>query len=310
MENSRITVFTPTFNREEYLKKLYGSLTRQSDKRFVWLIVDDGSVDNTSKLIGSWKAEGKFPIKYIYQKNQGKHAAHNAGVMNAGTEYFYCVDSDDTLPEDAIASIYKAVADISARSDIAGLIAKKGYHTGEDMCTEFPDNVTETSIRDIYKVYKLKGELAMVFKTKVAKEFLFPIFGSEKFVGENAVLNLISMKYKMKLMNKVIYLAEYLPDGYSRNLSRIHKKNPMGYLYCLAQEIELARTSQELKHAYADYISGCWKVGYRVNLDYKNIIVNFPEATVLYMKMIIKESMLKSEFLRPIIKRLFKVKFL
>jgi hypothetical protein len=177
------------------------------------------------------------------------------------------------------------------------------------MCTEFPDDVTEVSIRDLYKAYKIKGELALVFKSGVLKKFLFPVFGNEKFLGENAILNLISMEYKMKLMNKVIYIGEYLQDGYSRNLTQIHKKNSEGFLYCLAQEIKLARTRDELRHAYADYISGCWKIGYKVKLNYKHIIMSFPEAIMLYMKWVVKESTAKSVFLKWVLKRFFKVKF-
>lgn len=310
MESTLVTVFTPTFNRREELKRLYKSLINQSDKRFVWLIVDDGSVDKTSELIDLWKAEGKVPVKYVYQENQGKHVAHNTGVLNTDTEFFYCVDSDDELPRDAIDTIYENIADIRTRPDIAGLIAKKGYHNGEKMSTEFPHMVSEASIRDIYRVYGLKGELAMVFKTKVLKGILFPVFSGEKFLGENAILNLISIEYKMKLVNKVIYIGDYLPDGYSRNLNLIHKKNPRGYLYCLAQEIELAATEYELRHAYARYISGCWKVGCKVDLKFKDIVVNLPEAIVIYMKMSIKERLVRSEFSRLLLKRFFKVKFI
>ena len=310
MHSFWITVFTPTFNRSEQLKKLYNSLINQSDQRFVWLIVDDGSADNTAELVSSWKYEGKISIQYIYQENLGKHVAHNTGVKNANTEYFYCVDSDDTLPNSAIEFIYEAITDTLTRPDIAGLIAKKGYHSGEDMCSKLPDNISEVSIRDIYKVYKLKGELALVFKTVVLKEFLFPVFPVEKFVTESVILDLISIKYKMKLLNKVIYLGEYMPDGYTYNLRQIHKKAPMGYHYYLVQGIELARTTHELKHAYANYISGCWKIGYRVRLSYKYIVMNLPEAIVLYMKLIIKDKMAKSKFFRLILKQVFKAKFL
>lgn len=310
MENTSITIFTPTFNRCELLKKLYHSLVRQSDHRFEWLIVDDGSVDNTARFVRSWKNEEKVAIKYIYQENQGKHVAHNTGVRNTNSKYFFTVDSDDELPEDAIASIYEAIADIRTRHDIAGLIAKRGFHNGEDQCSEFPDNIYEVSIRDLYKVYKLKGELALVFKTEVMKEFLFPVFDNEKFVTESVILDLISMKYKMKILDKVIYLGEYLPDGYTRNLNRIHKKSPEGYHHYLIQEIELARNPLELKHAYANYISGCWKIGYKTNLNYKCFFANLPGAIELYLKQIIKERMVRSRIFRPFLKQVCRVKFI
>ncbi len=305
-----ITVFTPTFNRSRLLKRLYKSLINQSDQRFVWLIVDDGSADDTAELVSSWKNEDRIIIKYIYQRNQGKHVAHNTGVNNTDTEFFYTVDSDDELPNDAIASICGGITDIMTRPDIAGLIAKKGYQNGTAMCTKFPEAVTEVSIRDIYKIYNLKGELALVFKTEVMKEFLFPVFGSEKFVTEAVILNLISIKYKMKLLDNVICLCEYLQDGCTNSLTQIHKKSPIGYHYYLIQEIETARTGQELKRAYANYIAGCWKIGYKVRINKKNIIINLPQALVNYIKLILKERIGRTKYSRYVLKHVFKVHYL
>lgn len=310
MRTSLITVFTPAYNRSRLLNRLYNSLVNQTDQRFVWLIVDDGSVDDTAEMVSSWKNEGKIIIEYIYQKNQGKHVAHNTGVNNTDTEFFYTVDSDDELTCGAIASICEAITDIMARPDIAGLIAKKGYHNGDAMCTKFPEAITEVSIRDIYKIYNLKGELALVFKTEIMKEFLFPVFGSEKFVTEAVILNLISVKYKMKLLNNVICLCEYLQDGCTNSLRQIHQKNPVGYHYYLVQEIEIARTAHELKCAYANYITGCWKIGYKVKLSKKNIIKNLPLALVHYIKLILKDLMKKTKYSRYILKQVFRVQYL
>lgn len=310
MYDCQITIFTPTYNRGGNLKKLYGSLVSQSDRRFVWLIVDDGSVDNTAELIDGWKSEGIIAIEYIYQRNQGKHVAHNTGVLNANTAYFYCVDSDDLLPSYAVETIYDMIADTSERVDIAGIAAKKGYLDGNDMCTQMPGTISEASIRDIYKIYGLKGELALVFRTSVLREFLFPVFRGEKFVTENVVLDQISTRYKMRLLNKVIYLGEYLPDGYTSNLSRIHRENPQGYHHYLVQDIELARTRFELKRAYANYITGCWIIGYRVRLNLLRIIANLPEAFLRYIKLMTKERMAKSRFFRIVLRQVFKSKFL
>src|SRR5699024_7599204 len=97
-----LTIFTPTYNRAYILPKLYNSLVEQSNKDFVWLIVDDGSTDNTKKLVFTWIRENKISIKYYYQKNQGKSIAHNKGVKETDTELFSCVDSDDYLTKDCV----------------------------------------------------------------------------------------------------------------------------------------------------------------------------------------------------------------
>ena len=88
----KLTIFTPTYNRAQTLPRLYDSLKRQTNKNFVWLIVDDGSEDNTKSLVDAWTEEKLMEIKYIYQQNSGKMQAHNCGVDNTETELFLCVD--------------------------------------------------------------------------------------------------------------------------------------------------------------------------------------------------------------------------
>lgn len=101
-----ITVFTPTFNREGYLTKLYNSLLNQKFNNFEWVIVDDGSTDGTKLIVGEFIKENKININYIYQKNEGKHIAFNNGVKNAQYELFMCIDSDDYLINDILGEIY------------------------------------------------------------------------------------------------------------------------------------------------------------------------------------------------------------
>ena len=104
MSQKRLTVFTPAYNREKLLKRLYDSLVNQTCKDFVWLIVDDGSTDNTRELIKNLKALNEIEIEYIYRENGGKMRAHNDGVKNTKTPFFLCVDSDDYLVKSAFLS--------------------------------------------------------------------------------------------------------------------------------------------------------------------------------------------------------------
>lgn len=97
-----LTIFTPTYNRSNLLLHLYKSLCEQINKDFLWLIIDDGSKDNTKELVDTWKKENKIKIQYIYQKNSGKHVAHNKAVELCNTELFVCVDSDDILTNNAV----------------------------------------------------------------------------------------------------------------------------------------------------------------------------------------------------------------
>jgi len=100
-----LTVFTPTYNRAYCLGQLYDSLVRQTNKDFVWLIVDDGSSDTTKEVVASWQKEDKIEIQYVYQENQGMHGAHNTAYKTIVTELNVCIDSDDYMPDDAIAKL-------------------------------------------------------------------------------------------------------------------------------------------------------------------------------------------------------------
>lgn len=94
----KITVFTPTYNRAYTLSKCYKSLKQQTCKDFVWLIIDDGSTDNTQELVEEWITENEIEIQYHYQKNQGMHGAHNTAYELIETELNVCIDSDDYMP--------------------------------------------------------------------------------------------------------------------------------------------------------------------------------------------------------------------
>ncbi len=78
--NIKVTVFTPTFNRGNVLYRVFESLCAQTFKDFEWIIIDDGSNDNTKELVNSYILQNNFPIVYRYQENSGKHIAMNRAV--------------------------------------------------------------------------------------------------------------------------------------------------------------------------------------------------------------------------------------
>ena len=102
----KITVFTPTYNRAYIIEELYRSLQRQTYSNFEWVVVDDGSTDNTQSIFKQWEKENNvFPIRYVYQENGGKCRAINRGLQLAEGELFFTVDSDDYLTDDALEKI-------------------------------------------------------------------------------------------------------------------------------------------------------------------------------------------------------------
>ena len=121
-----ITIFTPTYNREKELNNLYKSLLKQDFKDFEWLIVDDGSSDNTKDFIDSIKKDKKIKVNYIYKENGGKQSAYNVGLDNAKGDIFLCIDSDDILTNNALKKINSDFTNIKDNK-IAGIIYLNNY---------------------------------------------------------------------------------------------------------------------------------------------------------------------------------------
>jgi len=226
-----ITVFTPTYNRAYILPHLYKSLVEQTDNSFEWLIVNDGSSDNTDELVTEWKKEDKIAIHYIKTTNGGKQRAINRGVKEAEGELFFIVDSDDYLRSDAIAVIqadWKCEAE--TKTAISGLCYKKIiYTTGKSIGVDFPEPVVTTSSLNMVYRYKILGDKAEIFLTELLRQYPFPEIDRENFVPEAYIWNRITNDKPIKFINKGIYFCEYLADGLSVNFTRNLKQNPKGF---------------------------------------------------------------------------------
>jgi glycosyltransferase involved in cell wall biosynthesis len=230
-----ITVFTPTYNRAHLLRRLYESLCAQSFLNFEWLIVDDGSIDDTEKVIQAFIDEGKINIRCIKQENGGKHRAINRGVREAEGELFFIVDSDDQLPSNALQIIcdtYSAIKDDDSFGGISGLDC---YVDGNLVGSGLPQDTLDCNSLDIRYKYHVTGDLSEVFRTDVMKEFPFPEIEGEKFCPEVLIWNRIAQKYKLRYINKSIYVAEYQKDGLTSNIVKIRMKSPIATMMCYAE---------------------------------------------------------------------------
>ncbi|MGL6064071.1 MAG: glycosyltransferase family 2 protein [Fusobacteriaceae bacterium] len=224
-----ITVFTPTYNRAYTLPKLYESLQKQSDSRFQWLVIDDGSTDNTEQLIELYKKENKIKIIYKKINNGGKMRAINRGVENCLSELFFIVDSDDYLHNKAIERILETYKNLP--KEFAGMVFRKKNLKEEKELTVFPSAIIDSTPVEIFYNKKILGDKAEVFKTSVLKEgfFIFPEIKGEKFIPEGLVWNRIGKKYKLRYIDEIIYYFEYIQDGYTKNFNRLIKENPEGF---------------------------------------------------------------------------------
>lgn len=229
--NIRITVFTPTYNRGYCLSRAYDSLVRQSCRDFKWLVIDDGSTDNTRSLVESWQHEGKISISYIYKENGGMHTAHNEAYRNIDSELCMCLDSDDMLTDDCIEQVLDFWNRNKGMQDkVAGFIALDGYISGGLIGTEFPEGVKVAHENWLLEVKHMRGDKKIIYRTKIAKEAPeYPEFPDEKYGSMGYKNQFIDAKWPWLLYNKIIYLVEYLPDGSSMNMYRQYRKNLKGW---------------------------------------------------------------------------------
>lgn len=233
MKEYKITIFTPTYNRAHTLTRLYNSLLNQSFKDFEWLIVDDGSTDNTKPLIESFINENKINIRYYKQENGGKHRAINKGVLLANGELFFIVDSDDYLVDNALEIIQNEYKLIQTDNEFAGVSGRRIYPDEKLIGNEMKTSPIDANALDIRIKYRITGDMAEVYKTDVLKRYPFPDFPGEKFCAESLVWNRIAQKYKFRYTNHKFYVCEYLPGGLSNafNINRIKSPSYATTLY-------------------------------------------------------------------------------
>ena len=264
-----LTIFTPTYNRANTLIRLYDSLVGQTDSCFEWIVVDDGSTDETMSTMQAIinterKRDGNFKIRYYYQSNGGKHRAVNRGVNLASGDYFMIVDSDDFLTRDAIERVYQWIKLIDEDERIAGVAGLK---------QDFDENIVgQRSNKPFVDVpnferrkYKLMGDKAEIYKTKLLKKYPFPEFEGENFISEAVVWNEIAEAgYKIRWFNDPIYYCEYRDDGLTKNISRKYKDNPKGFLLYVRQLIRHERNPIRKVMLYSLYAKEAYEY---TNLD-------------------------------------------
>lgn len=226
---NELTIFTPTYNRAHLLPFLYKALCQQNNKNFIWLIIDDGSTDNTKDLIASWIKDNIINIKYLYQKNSGKHIAHNRAVEICDTDLFVCVDSDDILTNNAVDIILTYWHKDKNNINFVGYCLRRGDLNGNPTGKNWLNDNRLISFFDLYESHKYRGELVLIWITNILKHYSFPEFKNEKFVTENVLYYQISYKQPMKLLNEIIYLFEYKKDGYTKQGEKLYYKNPYDY---------------------------------------------------------------------------------
>lgn len=251
-----LTVFTPAYNRAHTLSRTYESLLNQDCKEFIWLIVDDGSKDNTAELVKKWqKKDNGFEIQYIYKENGGMHTAHNTAYENIYTELNVCIDSDDTMSVGAVKKI-KAAWLVVKNKGYAGLIALDAdMNTGNIIGKGFPEGMTETTLSGYYAAGGA-GDKKLIYRTDIINSVPpYPVFEGEKYVALAYKYRLIDQNYKLSVLDEVICEVEYQADGSSNNMWKQYLKNPNGFAFWRKVCMEYPESSKRLYIDCIHYVS-------------------------------------------------------
>ena len=278
-KTTTLTVFTPAYNRAHTLNRTYQSLCLQTSKDFEWLIIDDGSTDNTRELVERWIEDSLISIRYIYQHNQGMHGAHNTAYKNITTELNTCIDSDDWLPKDAVEKIISFWRK-NGNDSYAGLVGLDQKENGEIIGTCFPNTLKLTTLQEYYESGG-RGDKKLVYRTDVVNQYPeYPIFKGEKYVGLNYKYMLIDQDWKLLVLNEPLVVVDYQEDGSSYNMYQQYWNNPKGFSFLRKIEMKSTNKISRLFMVCVHYVSSS------IICKNKNFLKDSPRKILTFLAII------------------------
>ena len=274
-----LTILTPTHNRGKYLGDIFKVLQQQTNQNFEWMIVDDGSTDNTKEIVESFIESNKLRIRYFYKENGGKHTAVNYGLKYISTKLTVILDSDDYFTNDAVEVIEKTYNENKNEKNICGFTFLKRRRNGELFGSEFPrEGRYNFSKWRLSKV--VTDERCDVFYSDVMKNYPFSEYEGEKYIGESTMMIKMSSRYDMICKNIAIYIADYLEGGLTANSRKLRLHSLLGRMeYCNVSMVSGIYWRRRLKSAllYDTY-------GFLKNIKLKKLIndSNAPLLTTIF----------------------------
>lgn len=224
-----VAILTPAYNRCDLLDRLYISLKNQTDKDFIWVVIDDGSTDGTEEYFSSIEKSSDFQIVYHKKENGGKHKALNFGYQYIDSPLTFIVDSDDYLTDNAVETIKKIYIKYKEEKDLCGFSFLRGKSDGGLLSDSgVPENALKESYVECRINRNIGGDMAEVWYTECLKQYPFPEIDGEKFLGEDVVWVRLSEKFKVRFFNEVIYISDYLADGLTNNRRKHNIASPKG----------------------------------------------------------------------------------
>lgn len=290
-----LTIFTPAYNRAHTLPRTYESLCKQNCKDFIWLVIDDGSTDNTHEVVDKWiNSQKSFEIRYVYKENGGLHTGYNTAIELLDTELAVCVDSDDWLTADAVDKIMSHWKRYG-NSSVAGIAALDMYESGEIIGDKFPELSTINLIDMQIGKYSIKnGDKKLIVRSDLYKSVApQKTCNGEKNFNPHYMHLQISKKYDFLVLNEPLCVVEYQQNGMSNNIYKQYRDSPNSFaeLRKLTLTFEQAHLSYKFRQ-YIHLVSSCFLAK---NFSYCNdvpnpllLAVSFPFGIALFLYVLYK----------------------
>ena len=294
-----ITIYTPTYNRAYILPKLYESLQNQTCRDFEWIIIDDGSTDETESVVKNWIGTNKFDVVYKKKKNGGMCSAMNVAVQMARYEWSIKVDSDDFLTSNAVEKIHEWVETITDDDSFVGVSGLRGYITNDKIIGGYPSNKKYKHYIDATNLqrnkFNLHGDKAEVYKTEILRKYPFPEFEGENVLDPAVVWDAIANDgYKIRWFNYVIYKCEYIDDGLTKRYRLDAARCFEGFTFAIKKELTHHRSYAEKSSSIVKYFYIARKKGLgfteaknKINVSMIRIIAAFFIVMFCYPKKVI-----------------------
>lgn len=255
-----LTVFTPAYNRADLLPRCFESMRRQTCKDFIWMVIDDGSTDNTEELVKCWISNtADFPIEYYRKENGGLHTAYNEAIAHIETPLCVCIDSDDFMPDDAVEKILRFWSE-KGSDKVAGIVGLDFDLEGKCIGDPLPDQETVNLIDLLTGKYPIhNGDRTNVVRTELYKKFApMPTFPGEKNFNPHYMHLQISQEYDFLVMNENLRFVDYQPGGMSDSMWKQYRNSPNSFAETRKLYLSFPGTGLKFRFKNAiHYVSSC-----------------------------------------------------
>ncbi len=257
MDKPILTVFTPAYNRADLLTRCYESMCKQTNKNFIWMIVDDGSTDNTREISESWVKDTKdFQVIYIYKENGGLHTAYNTAIANIDTELCVCIDSDDFMPDNAVELILD-FWEKNGSDKYAGIVGLDFDMDGNVIGDMLPDIKSVNLIGLFTGKYNIvNGDRTNVVRTELYKKYApMKVFKGEKNFNPHYMHLQISEEYEFLVLNENLRFVDYQETGMSNSMLKQYRSSPNSFAEIRKLYLSFKDTSLKFKIKHSIHLA-------------------------------------------------------